>query len=132
VFSVDRRRFQQTLQAKVATTEMVQNARRAKLARLQYRRERRHTPSSVAGMRTPRALARSRPSPVRARINVRSNSASLQDGELAVRRRGVGPCVLERSEAGAGAFDGFEDVEQVLTGGSAAGTAAPARGLAKN
>jgi hypothetical protein len=47
---------------------------------------------------------RSRPSPVRARISVRSKLGEpAQDGkyELAVRRRGVGPCVLERAEVAA-------------------------------
>jgi hypothetical protein len=60
--------------------------------------------------RTPRALARSRPSPVRARISVRSNSASAHDGEhkLAVWRRGVRPGVLEGPEAGARLLDGLE------------------------
>src|ERR1700722_7707582 len=41
-----------------------------------------------------------------------------EDGEheLAVRRRGVGPRVLDRAETGTGLSDGFEDVEQVPRG----------------
>jgi hypothetical protein len=64
----------------------------------------------------PRALARSRPSPVRARINSRSNSAS-PPCTVSIKRpcavAGVGPCVGEGSKPGFLACDRREGVEKV-------------------
>jgi hypothetical protein len=53
-------------------------------------------------------------------------SKPAQDGqhELAVRRGGVRPGVLERAEARAYLFDGFEDVEQITRGARAGGPGA--------
>jgi hypothetical protein len=55
-------------------------------------------------MWTPRALALARPSPVRARMRLALElRQATEDGQhqTAVRRRGIGPCVGQRSEAGA-------------------------------
>ena len=63
-----------------------------------------------------RALARARPSLVRARISSRSNSARPAEHghhQAPVRRGGVGPCVAKRTEAGLAVGDRGEDVQQV-------------------
>jgi hypothetical protein len=65
---------------------------------------------------TPRAFVLSLPSPVRARIRSRSNSAEAAEDsqhQAAMRCGGVGPRIAERPETGFLLRDGREGVEEI-------------------